>query len=300
MNFIKRVNNFLVRKWIENSKNVKSDELYLRVLYFLRMHKLLNLSNPKTLNEKIQWLKLYAYKPEYSLMVDKYLVKDYVGDIIGHQYITPALGCWDNVDDIDFDLLPNQFVLKTNHDCGGIVICKDKINLDIDKAKSFLKKHLDYDYFLPGRDKPYKYVERKVFAEKYLEDSQTSELRDYKFFCFDGIVKCMFIVSGRQKCGECYCDFFDENFVHLDFRRNYPNAPMTPSKPICFEEMKSLSEILSKGIPFVRVDFYEVDGKAFFGEMTFYTGGGATRFHPSKWDYIFGNMVTLPPKYWRK
>ncbi|MDO5340957.1 MAG: ATP-grasp fold amidoligase family protein [Bacteroidia bacterium] len=294
MNLFIRIDQFLQRKWKEKSPKIKSDVFYIKVLYFLRMHKVLHLKNPKTFSEKLQWLKLYAYKPEYTTMVDKYLAKDYVKNIIGEQYIIPTLGAWNKAEDIDFDSLPVQFVLKTNHDCGGLVICKDKTQFDKQKAINKLNQHLQYDYFWPGRDKPYKYVERKIFAEAYMEDTKTAELRDYKFFCFDGVVKFMFVASDRQKRQEPYFDFFDENYNHLPVRQGHPNAPGLPEKPVCFELMKSLASKLSKGIPQVRVDFYEVDGKVFFGELTFYHFAGMTPFHPAKWDRTFGDMIKLP------
>ncbi len=291
---LKRINYCFVRLWMLFSPIIKSDEFYLKVLFFICMHRRGNFNNPITFNEKLQWLKLYAYKPEYTIMVDKYLVKEYVANKIGKEYVIPALGVWNNVDDIDFDKLPNQFVLKTNHDCGGLVICKDKSKLNLKFAKSKLKKHLEYDYSLPGRDKPYKYVERKVFAEEYMEDIKTKELRDYKFFCFNGVVRAMFIATERQKRKEPYFDFFDADFNHLDIRQGHPNAPCIPEKPSCFNEMKILASKLSTGIPQVRVDFYEVNGRIYFGEFTFYHFGGMTRFIPEKWDRVFGEWINLP------
>jgi len=293
---LKSFNYRFQKKWQDKSPEIESDEWYLRVMFFIRMHRFLHLRNPKTFSEKLQWLKLYAYKPEYTMMVDKYLVKDYVKEKIGEEYIIPTIGVWNNADEIDFDALPNQFVLKCNHDSGGLVICKDKSKLDIEQARKKLNEHLQYDYFWPGRDKPYKYVKRKIFAETYMEDSKTAELRDYKFFCFDGEVKFMFIATDRQKRKEPYFDFFDADFNHLPIRQGHPNSPVPVDEPKCFDLMKELASNLSKGIPQVRVDFYEVDGKVYFGELTFYHFAGMTPFKPAKWDRIFGEYIKLPTK----
>ena len=285
------------QKWWKYSPHVKSDKLYLRLLFFFAMRKPLNLRNPKTFSEKLQWLKLFAYKKEYSDMVDKVKAKEFAAKIIGQEYIIPTLGVWDSADDIDFNMLPDRFVLKCNHNSGtGMYICKDKTKMNEVEVREGLRKGLEEDYFLPGRDKPYRDVERKILAEAYMEDSRTKELRDYKFFCFDGVVKAMFIAKDRQNRAEPYFDFFDADFNHLPFKQGHPNAPVLPEKPECFEEMKLLAAKLSKGIPHVRVDFYEVNGKVYFGEMTFYHFGGITPFEPNSWDRTFGDWINLPQK----
>lgn len=270
------------------------DEPFLKLKFRCYMHHKLNLYPPVTYNEKLQWLKLHDRNPLYTTLVDKYEVKKYVANIIGEQYIIPTLGVWDNVDDIDFNRLPDQFVLKCNHDSGGIVICKDKTMLNIENTRSLLKKHLKTDCYKEGREWPYKNVKRKIIAEPYLEDKLTKELRDYKFFVFDGDCRSMFIASERQKQGtDTKFDFFDMSFNHLDLRHGHPNAEIIPCKPVNFELMSKLAEKLGKGFPHVRVDFYEVDGKVFFGEMTFYHHTGMMPFEPSKWDTIFGNWLDL-------
>ncbi len=279
------------------SSFIHSDELYIRLLYFFTIRKVLNLKNPKTFNEKIQWLKLYAYKKEYSTMVDKIKAKEYASKIIGEQYIIPLLGVWDSADDIDFDTLPQQFVLKCNHNSGaGMYICKDKKNIDVNKVREGLRKGLSENKFMKVREKPYRDVERKILAEKYMEDTKTKELRDYKFICVDGVVKAMYIATDRQNRSEPYFDFFDANFRHLDFKQGHPNAPIPPEKPLCFEEMKQLASKLSVGFPQIRVDLYEVNGQIYFGEMTFYHLGGITPFEPYSWDKEFGNWISLPEK----
>lgn len=271
---------------------MKNDEFYLKMDYFLLMRKKLNLKNPQTFNEKLQWLKLYDRKPEYTKMVDKYEVKKYVARIIGEEYVIPSLGVWDRVEDIEWEKLPNQFVLKCTHDSGGLVICKEKESLDIEGAKCKLRKALKTDYYIGSREWPYKNVKPRIIAEQYMED-ETGELRDYKFFCFDGDVKALFIASDRTKDVETKFDFFDENFNHLPFTNGHPNADVPPSKPICFKEMKKLASVLSKGIPQVRVDFYEIRGKVYFGEMTFFHWSGMTPFVPEEWDYKFGSWINL-------
>lgn len=274
-------------------------EKYLQKMFYKRMGYELNLQNPQTYSEKLQWMKLYDHNPLYTKLVDKYEVKQYVSDTIGSQYIIPTIGVWDRVRDIDLDMLPNQFVLKCTHDSGGLVICKDKNSLDIKKAQKTLKKSLNRNFYYMGFEWPYKNVKPRIIAEQYMEDSKTNELRDYKFFCFDGIVKALFIATERQKEGEdVKFDFFDADFNHLPFRQGHENAEKVPEKPVCFEEMKRLASILSKKIPQVRVDFYEVDGSLYFGEITFFHHGGWTPFEPKEWDYIFGEWLSLPNVKW--
>lgn len=277
--------------------NWMSDKTYLSIAFKIRMGKELNLDNPKTYSEKLQWLKLYDRKPQYTDMVDKYKAKEYVSDIIGHEYIIPTLGVWNKFEDIDFDSLPNQFVLKCTHDSGGLVICKDKNKLDIAAAKRKIDKCLKHNFFYAQREWPYKDVVPKIIAETYMEDAEDHELRDYKFFCFNGQVKALFIATNRgTENEETKFDFFDKNFNHLDFRNGHPNADSLPHKPKQFELMKKLAGELSVDIPQVRVDFYEVNGKVYFGEMTFFHWSGMTPFEPEKWDDIFGSWINLPDK----
>jgi len=271
------------------------DRLYLRIKYYLRMGKRLHLRNPVTYNEKIQWLKLYGRRPIDTTLSDKYAVKEYIANTIGEQYVIPLIGVWDRFEDIDFETLPNQFVLKCTHDSGGIVVCKDKSTLDIKGAKELLSKGLKHDYYVYSREKAYKNIPRRIIAEEYKEDTTTKELRDYKFFCFNGEPKALFIASDRQANDEeTKFDFFDMNYRHLPFTNGHPNARVLPEKPVCFEEMKRLAAQLSAGIPHVRADFYEVDGKVYFGEMTYSHWGGMTPFEPEEWDYRFGEWITLP------
>ena len=271
------------------------DKPYLQIIFLLKMGKVLHLKHPKTYNEKLQWLKLYNRRPEYTKMVDKYAVKDYVAGIVGKEYVIPTLGLWDKPEDIDFDCLPDQFVLKTTHGGGntGVIVCKDKSNLDRADAIRRLSKSLKQDLFKSLREWPYKNVKKRILAEVYMEDTQTKELRDYKFFAFDGEVKALFIATDRGS-GNVKFDYFDENFNHLDLVQQHPMSGLDIQKPSCFEEMKEIAKKLSVGLPHVRVDLYEVNGKVYFGEYTFSHHGGCVPFYPKKWDYEFGSWIKLP------
>ena len=273
------------------------DEKYVKKAYRLAFGKELDLDNPVTFNEKLQWLKLYNRKPEYTAMVDKYEAKKFVADLIGEEYIIPTLGVWDKFEDIEFDKLPDKFVLKCTHDSGGLVICRDKSRLDMAVARKKINKSLRRDYYMANREWPYKNVKPRIIAEQYMEDSTTAELRDYKFFCFDGEVKALFIATDRASATEeTKFDFFDADFEHLPFINGHPNAKVQPEKPQQFELMKQLAAKLSADIPHVRIDFYEVDGKVYFGEITFFHWSGMTKFDPPEWDRVFGNWIKLPEK----
>lgn len=272
------------------------DKIFLKILFRCKFGYKLDLKNPKTFNEKIQWLKLYNRNPLYTTLVDKFSVKEYVAQKIGNQYIIPTLGIWDKFDDIDFNMLPNQFVLKCTHDSGGLAICKDKSNFDIPSVRNKITKSLKQSYYKSFREWPYKDVHPRIIAEKYMED-ESGELRDYKFFCFDGVVKSLFIATDRQdKSVDTKFDFFDREFHHLPFTKGHPNAKIPPSKPSCFNEMIRLAEILSDGMPHVRVDFYEIYGKVYFGEMTFFDNSGIVAFDPPEYDRMWGEWLNLPAK----
>lgn len=269
------------------------DRLYIQLYYFPRFHKLCNFSNPTTYNEKLQWLKLNDRNPMYVDMVDKVEAKRIAAQIIGEDFIIPTLGVWDRFDDIDFDALPNRFVLKCTHDSEGIVIVKDKASLDIEEAKKRIEEALSYNFYCIGREWPYKNLKPRILAEQYMEDSSTGELRDYKFFCFDGEPKAMFVASGRS-AGETKFDYFDLDFSRLDIVQHYPNSSCEIEKPISFDQMVAFAKKLSAGIPHVRIDFYEVNGRLYFGEFTFYHFSGFMPFEPSKWDKTFGSWLCLP------
>ena len=303
----KQVINFIFEKQIRfgylstlGFYNWIPDDIYLKKEFKVRMGNELNLNNPQTFNEKIQWLKLYDRHPEYTMMVDKYAAKQYVASKIGDDYIIPTLGVWTKFDEIDFDKLPNQFVLNCTHDSGGLVICKDKSTLDITAAKRKIEHCLKRKYYYIHREWPYKNVPPRIIAEKYMTDnvntSTNETLKDYKFYCFDGKVRFLMINSDRNSKMSTKADYFDRDFNWLDFTWGYEHANVRPVKPDCFDEMISISEKLSKGLPHVRVDLYECNGQIYFGELTFYDGSGFDKIEPIEWDYKIGKMLKLPSK----
>lgn len=270
------------------------DDEYLKHIFKARLGYELNLDDPKTFNEKLQWLKLYDRNPSYTTMVDKYAVKDYVASVIGQQYVIPTLGVWDDVEDIDFIGLPNQFVLKCTHDSQGIVICKDKAALDIESAKQKLNRCLKRDFYKKSREWPYRNVPHRIIAEEYLEDSSTHELRDYKFFCFGGLAKCFKIDFDRFV--QHRANYFNPDGTMMTLGEKL--CPPDPQKhleiPETISEMSRLAEKLSNEIPFLRADFYDVDGKVYFGELTFYPASGFGKFIYDGNDELLGSWIKLP------
>lgn len=271
-----------------------SDKRYIRYIWDEHMDYPLNLKNPKTFNEKLQWLKLHDHNPLYTTLVDKVAVKEWVASKIGIQYIIPTLAVYQSVEEINIDELPDQFVLKCNNDSGGVYICKDKNTFDIETVKQKLAEALKSNYYYAWREWPYKNIKPQILAEAYMEDSTTHSLPDYKFFAFNGKVKVMFIATDRSNPNtETKFDFFDTEFKHLNLRNGHPNADTPPSKPSCFSKMIQLAEILSKDIPHVRCDFYEINGKVYFGEMTFFHWAGIVPFDPSSFDRTMGEWLDL-------
>lgn len=272
-----------------------SDKTLIKIIHRGYVGKKLNLENPITFTEKLNWLKLYDRNPLYTMLVDKYEVKKYVSERIGEKYIIPTYGIWEKFDDIDFELLPDQFVLKCTHDSGGFVIVKDKARFNEKSTKNFIEKCLKRNFYIQNREWVYKDVKPRIIAEKYMKDERINELRDYKFFCFYGEPKVLFVATGRQSNGPFF-DFFDMNYNHLDIINGHPNALEPPAKPATFEEMKSIAKILSQGFPHMRVDLYEINGKVYFGEITFYHFGGWVPMKPLKWEKVFGDWLELPTK----
>lgn len=270
------------------------DKLYLKLKYRAKIGKKLDLKNPQTFTEKLQWLKLYVRKPEYTIMVDKYLVKKYVADKIGEEYIIPTLGVWNKFEDIDFEKLPNQFVLKCTHDSGGLVICKDKAKLDIEAARKKINKSLKRDFYLIGREWPYKNVPRKIIAEKYLMDwsSHSSDLPDYKFYCFDGEVKVVLIATNRFTTHNFNYVDVDYNPISLISIEGEPNKELG-NKPECWDKMLEIARILSKDIIHVRVDLYIANGNVYFGELTFFDSSGYDDFASEEWNLRLGSWIKI-------
>lgn len=273
-------------------KNQFFDGIYLKILYRYKMGKRLNLDSPKTFNEKLQWIKLYDRKPIYTTMVDKYEVKKYVSDIIGEEYIIPTLGVWDKFEEIDFERLPNQFVLKCTHDSGGLIIVKDKGNFDINKAKKKINHCMRRNYYINTREWPYKNVKHRIIAEPYLEDSHDESMHDYKFFCFNGEAKYVLVCTNRET--SLKETFFDTRWNKAPFKREKHDEDAGIKKPINLDTMIKFANKLSEKHSFIRVDFYEIDGKVFFGELTFFPSGGMAGFSPDKWDLNLGELIKLP------
>ncbi len=283
--------NILYRlSWI--SKKIP-DEKYLKIVYRSILKKELNLKEPKTYNEKLQWLKLNDRNPKYTNMVDKYEAKNYVANVVDEKYIIPTFGIWENFDDIDFSKLPNQFVLKCTHDSGGIYICKDKKEFSIKKAKKVLNNSLKRNFYYFGREWPYKDVKPRIIAEKYMVDESGIELKDYKIFCFNGRAKFILVDFGRFS--NHYRNVYDLDWNLLELQIKFPSdARHEIQKPKKLDEMIYIAEKLSENIPHVRVDLYSINEEIYFGELTFYHGSGFTNFTPEKWNDKVGNLLELP------
>lgn len=271
------------------------DSLYLKIMFRLKMGYKLNLKNPQTFNEKLQWLKLYNRKPEYTLMVDKSEAKTIAENILGKGYVIPTLGVWNKFEDIDFNSLPDRFVLKTTNGGGGggVIICRDKIKLNLVSAAEQLKSSLKASIYRNLKEWPYKNVKPRILAEKFMVD-ESGELRDYKFYCFNGEPKVFLVASERFSGHRTYFDYFDMEGNHLPFTQGGMNNPVTPALPSTFEEMKQVAKKLSHGLPHVRIDLYSVDEKVYFGEFTFFDSSGFEKFTPWEWDNVFGNWLKLP------
>lgn len=287
----------ILKEFMKYILRILPDDTYIRLRYFIAFKKFPNLKNPKSFNEKLQWIKLHDRKPLYTQLVDKYEVRKYISEKIGEEYIIPLLGVWDRPEDIDFDALPDKFVIKCNHNSGeGMVICTDKSKLDIPKIRKNLKKALRNNYFYQGREWPYKNVKPRIIAEKYMVDKTYGELRDYKLYCFDGITRAVLIATNRnsetEKLG---FDYFDGDLNRLNWvDADVPNAKTIPEAPVNYDKMKELAYVLSKDIPHVRVDFYEANGKIYFGEMTFFDSSGFVKNSPEDWDHEIRDYLNVP------
>ena len=280
-----------------------SDEIYIKLQYRLENRSKLNLDTPKTFTEKIQWLKLHNRKPEYSMMVDKYAVKEYVASLIGEEYIIPTLGVWDRFEDIDFSMLPDRFVLKATHSSHASIVCKDKRAFDYAEAKRKFQQFLKNNPYKGYREWVYKNVKPRIIAEQYMENKGDRELTDYKFFCFNGEPRYCQVI--RDRSGLETIDFYDTNWVHQEFYGLNPVAKpglnpvakpgLNPvAKPVGYEKMLEIAAKLSQGIPFVRIDLYDINDNVYFGEITFYPGAGLGAFTPAEWNRKLGDMIQLP------
>lgn len=273
------------------------DKIYIKLMFRLRMRHKLNLRNPKTFCEKIQWLKLYDRQPEYTILVDKYSVKQYVSSIIGEEFIIPTLGVWDNPETIDWEKLPNQFVLKTTHGGGssGVVICKDKGSFDKSAAISKLRSSLMQDVYKELKEWPYKTIPRRIIAEQFiLPPTNSTDLPDYKWYCFNGEPSFCQVIQERSSFETI--DFFNLQWEHQDFIGLSPtavHASKLPDKPNNLDLQISIARKLSKGLSFCRIDLYEVENRVYFGEVTLYPRSGFGLFIPIKYDRILGEMLNI-------
>lgn len=270
------------------------DKVFLKITYRRVTGEKLNLDDPQSFNEKLQWLKLYDRNPDYTMMVDKYEVKDYVASLIGEDHIIPTLAVFDSVEEIDFDALPNQFVLKCTHDSGGVVICKDKSTINKLDVMKQLSEGLKKNFYYQNREWPYKNVKPRIIAEKYMEESD-GELKDYKVFTFNGEPKLIEIDYDRFK-GHLR-NLYDINWTRLDVTILYPtDNNRTFDKPQMLEQLLDFSRKLSKGIPHVRTDFYIINNQVYFGELTFYHGSGFEPMNPKSFNLEMGRWIKLPER----
>lgn len=282
---IRSLNNRGILNWLP-------DRLCIQLIYWAQLGRSVDLKHPETFNEKIQWLKLYDRKPEYQRLADKYAVREYVASKIGDKYLIPCYGVWDSPWDIDFEKLPEQYVLKCTHDQGSIRICKDAETFDREESKRYLAKRCKRNAFYYGREWPYKVIKPRVIAEGYLIDQKESDLFDYKVHCFSGVPKVILVCSERsQGLKE---DWFDTEWNHLPVHRpTHKNSGKVIKRPEKLEEMLRCAEVLSEGKIFSRIDFYYVNGRIYFGEITFYPTSGYTDFVPEEYDLILGRYINL-------
>lgn len=282
-----------MKKLLRKLTYLLDDKKYLKIKYFIKLRERLNLKNPQTFNEKLQWLKINDRKDIYTTMVDKYMVKEYVANIIGEQYIIPTLGIYNTFDEIDFEKLPEKFVIKCTHDSGSTIVCQDKKIFNIKEAKKEINKSLKYNYYYSGREWPYKNVKPKILVEQYILDNELKELRDYKIFCFNGKAKIFKVDYNRFS--EHRANYYDKNLKLLEFGEKIcpPEINKKINIPKDIYKMFDLSEIISQKLKFARIDFYYANNKIYFGEITFYPASGFGKFIPSVWDKKLGKLINL-------
>lgn len=278
--------------------NFLPDKAVLKIVYRATFGKKLDLKNPQTYNEKLQWIKLFDRNPLYTALVDKYLVRGFVKEQIGEEYLIPLLGEWKKAEEIDLDQLPDRFVLKCNHDSGSVVICKDKTHFNLTAIQKKLNHCMRRGTYMYGREWPYKNVEPRIIAEQYMEDEQDKgTLSDYKIHCFNGEPRFILVCSDRYSPEGLHEDFYDLEWNLMDMRRpSHPNSSNGIPKPDKLEEMLGLARKLSKDLPFSRIDFYVINSKIYFGEITLFPASGFRAFEPEKWDAILGEWIELPAK----
>lgn len=283
--------------WLLNRpiiRNITPSSWYIKIRFYEHLNKKLNLDSPETFNEKLQWLKVNNRKNEYTQMVDKFRVRNFVREKIGPEYLIPLVGGpWRNADEIEYSELPDKFVLKCNHDSASVVICKDKKTFDIYGTNEKLNKALKFNYYWLSREWPYKNIVPCIIAEKYMEDESEQDLKDYKFFCFNGVVK--FYKIDFDRFTNHHANYYDCEGHILPFGEEIcpPDFNRKLEIPQNINEMILLAAKLSKGIPFVRIDFYNINGKIYFGEITFFPAAGFGKFIPDEWDKILGDWIKI-------
>ena len=283
MGLIKRIAKFPTR--------ILSDKGYVFLDYIRNLHSIPNLKQPKNFNEKLQYIKLYDHNPKYTKMVDKLAMREIIKEKIGEGYTVPVLGIWNSFEEIDFNTLPDRFVLKCNHDSGSYIICPNKELLDLDKAKKKISIALKHNYYYQNREWIYKDIKPQVFAEQFLKDNETDFLWDYKFFCFHGKPRIMYVE--QEASDNKTAAFFDMDKNFLDLEMDDPRPSVPPELPDCFDIMKGISAVLSEGIPFLRVDFFVINGKIYVGEMTFFHDGGFGKIRQKEWNLRMGSWIDL-------
>ena len=285
-----------MKAFFKKMSQLLPDKFYIALRHKVMLGSWLDFDNPKTFNEKLQWIKLYDRKPEYTMMVDKYEVKKYIAEQIGEQYLIPTLGIWERFEDINFDALPNRFVLKCTHNSGGLVICKDKSKLDIEAAKKRINASLKENYYWHGREWPYKDVKPRIIAEQYMENTDGSEINDYKLQCFDGKVDNILVCIERYSETGVKYHYFDKSWTYLPYcpYEGIAAENVNVECPIKLAEMIQIAEKLSKGVPTLRVDLYEIKGQVYFGELTFFPSSGFDKTLTKEADIIMGEKLNLP------
>ena len=293
---LKKILSKKVRSYLMNHLSFLPDKLYIQLFFFAACGRFVDFKNPKGFNEKQQWLKLNDLHPEYTQLVDKLEVRKHIDKVLGPGHMFPLLGAWKSFDEIDLKELPEEFVIKCNHDSGSTKVITNKSKLSAEEWRE-LKKHFDHriksDFYSAGREYPYKGIKRYIIAEQLMRDNKdpNKSIEDYKFFCFNGVPKIMFVATDRRI--DCRFDFFDMDFNHLDITNIHPQANKPISKPKHFDEMKEMASKLSTGMKFVRIDLYDLNDVVYFGEYTFFHGGGYALFYPFEWERKLGDWIDL-------
>jgi len=286
--------NKIVKKIATSIGRIIPDKIYINLRYKRAFNARVNWKKPQSFNEKLQWMKVYDRNPMYTKLVDKYEVKEYVSSVLGKKYVIPTIGVYDNFEDIDFNLLPEQFVMKCTHDSGSVKMCQSKRDFNIHEVRKHFNERMKKNLYYGGREWAYKNVKPRIIIEPLLVDEDQQGIKDYKFFCFDGEVKALFVATDRGVPNtDVKFDFFDSQYNHLPIKNGHENAEVTPAKPEGFEDMIKVARKLSKGFRQVRIDLYYVNSSILFGEMTFYHHCGFVPFEPQEWDNKFGEWINL-------